>query len=98
MCESEILDACRSHRVNALAVEDSVVMAFPATWLKDTAKKHPVFALNLLSLISQHAHMAELEAEHQATMSAAQLVACFLQRLCVLYHFSPNGFDLPHAH
>ena len=30
MCEGEIMDSCRSHRVNAVPVEDSVVMAFPA--------------------------------------------------------------------
>ena len=41
--------------------------------------------------------MAEVEAEHQATMSAAQLVACFLQRLCVLYDYDPKGFDLPYS-
>lgn len=33
----------------------------------------------------------------QATMSAAQLVACFIQRLCVLYDFDPKGFDLPYS-
>ncbi len=97
MCESEILDSCRSHRVNAVPVEDSVVLEFPVAWLKEAAKKHNGFALNLLSLISQQAHLAEVEAEHQATMSAAQLVACFLQRLCVLYDFNPSSFDLPYS-
>ena len=28
-------------------------------------------------------------------MSAAQIVACYLQRLCVLYNFDPHGFELP---
>lgn len=97
MCESEILDSCRSHRVNAVPVEDSLVLEFPVFWLKEAAKKYNAFALNLLSLISQHAHLAEVEAEHQATMSAAQLAACFLQRLCVLYDFNPSGFDLPYS-
>lgn len=97
MCESEIMDSCRSHRVNAVPVEDSVVLEFPVGWLKDTAQKYNAFALNLLSLIAQQAHTAEVEAEHQATMSAAQLVACFLQRLCVLYDFNPQGFNLPYS-
>jgi CRP/FNR family transcriptional regulator, dissimilatory nitrate respiration regulator len=97
MCEGEILDSCRAHRVNAVAVEDSAIMEFPVGWLRDTAKQHSAFALNLLSLISNQAHMAEVEAEHQATMSAAQLVACFLQRLCVLYGFDPKGFELPYS-
>jgi len=97
MCEGEILDACRSHRTNAMPVQDSVVMEFPVAWLKEAARKHSAFAINLLSLISNQAHMAEVEAEHQATMSAAQLVACFLQRLCVLYDHDPKGFELPYS-
>ena len=97
MCEGEIMDSCHAHRVNAVPVEDSVVIAFPAAWLKEAAKKYNVFALNLLSLLAQQAHLAEVEAEHQATMSAAQLVACFLQRVCVIYDFDPKGFDLPYS-
>ena len=97
MCEGEIMDSCRNHRVNATAVNDSVIIEFPVSWLKETAKKHHAFALNLLSLISQQAHLAEVEAEHQATMTAAQLVACFMQRLCVLYDFKPEGFELPYS-
>lgn len=97
MCEGEIMDSCHGHRVNAVPVGDSVVMAFPAAWLKEAAKKYNIFALNLLSLLAQQAHMAEVEAEHQATMSAAQLVACFIQRLCVIYDFDPKGFELPYS-
>jgi CRP-like cAMP-binding protein len=97
MCKAEILDFCRAHRTNAVPVEDSVVIEFPVGWLKESAKKYSIFALNLLSRIAHQAHLAEVEAEHQATMSAAQLVACFLQQLCVLYHFDPKGFDLPYS-
>lgn len=97
MCEGEILDACRTHRVNAVPFEDSAVMEFPVGWLKEAARNHSTLALNLLSMISSQAHMAEVEAEHQATMTAAQLVACFLQRLCVLYQFDPQGFELPYS-
>ena len=96
ICESEILDACRNHRAHAKAVNDTKVMEFPLQWLKDSSRANSTFALNLLSLIAAHAHMAEVEAEHQATMTAAQLVACFLQRLCVLYEFDPKGFELPY--
>ncbi len=97
LCESEIMDSCRSHRVNALPVEDSVIMEFPVAWLKESARRYSALALNLLSLIAQQAHMAEVEAEQQASMSATQLVACFLQRLCILYDFDPKGFDLPYS-
>lgn len=95
--ESEIMDACHGHRVNAQAVEDVTVLEFPVSWLKESARNHGEFALNLLSQISSQAHLAQLEAEHQATMSAAQLVACFLQRLCVLHGFDPKGFELPYS-
>ena len=64
--------------------------------VKETARKYGSFAINLLSATDQ-VHLAELEAEHQANMFAAQLVACFLQRLCVLYDFNPKGFDLPYS-
>lgn len=97
MCEGEILDACRTHRVNAMPVEDAVVLEFPMIWLKETARQHSAFALNLLSLIAGQAHLAEIEAEHQAIMSAAQLVACFMQRLCILYNFDPQSFELPYS-
>jgi CRP-like cAMP-binding protein len=95
--EGEIMDKCCTHRMNAVAVEEAAVMLFPASWLKETAKQHSAFALNLLSSIAHQMHMAVLEAEHQATLSAAQLVACFLQRLCVLYGFDPHGFELPYS-
>ena len=95
--QNEIMDGCSRHRVNTVAIEDSVLMEFPITWLKETSRKNSTFALNLLSLISQQVHWAELEAEHQASMSAPQLVACFLQRLCVLYGFDPKNFELPYS-
>jgi len=97
LCESEIMDACTKHRANALAVEDAVLIEFPVSWIKENVRVNTTFALNLLSMISQQAHMAELEAEHQAHMSAPQLVACFLQRLCIMHDFNPKSFELPYS-
>ena len=97
LCEGEILDSCRTHRTNAVAIDEAQLLEFPVAWLKESAKSYGAFALNLLSLISQQTHLAEVEAEHQATMSAAQLVACFMQRMCVLYDFDPKGFELPYS-
>lgn len=97
LCESEVLDGGSVHRANAKAVEDTTLLEFTAPWLKENAKKYGAFALNLLSLISDQAHLAEVEAEHQANMTAAQLVGCFLQRLCTIYDFDPKGFDLPYS-
>lgn len=97
ICEGEILDSCRAHRASAEAVDAVTVLEFTQSWLKEASRKHGMFALNLLSSIAAQAHLAEVEAEHQATMSAAQLVACFLQRLCVLYDFDHKGFELPYS-
>jgi len=97
MCESEIMDSsCHAHRVNCVAVDNAVLMEFPAAWLKQAVRTNSALALNLLSSISQQAHLSEVEAEQQASMSAAQLVASFLQRLCVTYDFDPKGFVLPY--
>ena len=97
ICKTEILGAAIVHQVNAMATDDVVVIEFPMTWLKENAKKNSIFALNLLSAISRYALEAEIEAEHLATMSAAQLVACFLQRVCILHDFNPCGFELPYS-
>lgn len=97
LCESEIMDACRSHRASVKAVDESTLLSFPVNWLKDAAKAHTAFALNLLSRIAKQAHLAEVEAEHQATLSAAQMVACFLQRICVLHDLDYHDFELPYS-
>ena len=97
ICENEIMDSCKCHRMSAEAVEDVKIFEFPVNWLKESVKKHPDFALNLLSLIANKMYLAEIEMEHQATMSAPQLVACFLQRIAVLHDFDPKSFELPYS-
>ncbi|NDF11801.1 MAG: Crp/Fnr family transcriptional regulator [Proteobacteria bacterium] len=95
--KTEILQQVHKiHMVSALAVEDSVVLEFPAAWLKSIAQ-NPTVALNILSSLSQYIHMMELEVEHKSTMDTAQQLGCFLQRLCVLHNFDPKGFTLPYS-
>lgn len=84
------------HRVSAIAVDKCTVLEFPASWLRDIAK-HPTFALNILSAISEYAHMAELESEQRITMTAAQRLGCFLQRTYVVHGLNPKGFELPYS-
>lgn len=84
------------HRATAVAVEDVTVLEFPTKWLLDIAK-NPAFALNILSAISEYAHVVELEAEQRSTMTAAQRLACFLQRLCIMHGFDATGFELPYS-
>lgn len=92
----EILKTFKHHTLSACAVTDVDVLEFSAEWLRKIAS-HPVIALNILTTISQYAHMVEVEAEQKSTMSVAQRVGCFLQRLCVMHGFDPRGFDLPYS-
>jgi CRP/FNR family transcriptional regulator, dissimilatory nitrate respiration regulator len=94
--ETEILQLAPVHQFNALAVKDSVLAEFPAAWLRESAKHNGTLALNVLGMLSRRANIATLEAEHKTTMSAAQQIACFLERLCILHDFDPHGFDLPY--
>lgn len=92
----EILNALKTHTVNACALTDAVVLSFPADWLRQIAS-HPVISLNILSAVSRYAYMVEIEAEHKSTMSVAQRIGCFMQRLCVMHDFDPRGFELPYS-
>ena len=95
--ETEILQLSPTHKFNALAVKSSTLIEFPVSWLKDNIKRNGILALNVLGMLSRRAHIATVEAEHKATMTAAQQVACFLERLCILHDFDPHGFDLPYS-
>lgn len=95
--ERAIFEASGQHQADAQAVDDTVMMQFPLVWLKDSVKKYPQLSLNLLAQIALQADNAELEAEHQAQNSAARLVACFLQRMCIAHDFNPRGFELPYS-
>lgn len=92
----DILQAFHQHTASACAIDDVQVLEFPATWLKEIAK-HPVISLNILSSMSQYVHMVEIESEQKSTMSVAQRIGCFLQRLCVMHGFDPRGFELPYG-
>lgn len=93
----DIFERCHKyHRANAVAVEETTILEFPVKWLTDIVQ-NPIFALNILSAISEYAHVVELEAEQRTTMTAAQRLGCFLQRLCVIHGFDPAGFELPYS-
>lgn len=85
------------HMANAVATRASQVLEFSADWLRDNARKTGAFALNVLALLSQESRVAGVEAEHKSSMSAAQQVACFLERMCVLHGYDPRGFTLPYS-
>lgn len=95
--ETEILQLSPTHQFNALAIKNTTLVEFPVSWLKDNIQDNGALALNMLGMLSRRAHVATVEAEHKATMTAAQQVACFLERLCILHDFDPHGFDLPYS-
>jgi CRP-like cAMP-binding protein len=97
ICEDEILNTSAVHRLNAKAVENTVLIQFTSAWLRENVRKYNCLAFNLLNLMADHSHEFEVEAEQQATMSSAQLVACFLQKLCVLHKLDPAGYGLPYS-
>lgn len=95
--ETEILQLSPTHQFNALAIKDTTLAEFPVAWLKDNIRNNGTLALNVLGMLSRRNQIATIEAEHKATMTAAQQVACFLERLCILHDFDPLGFDLPYS-
>ena len=97
IAEFEILQSHPVFAFNAVAVKDSVIMEFSARWLQETVKGHGILALNLLVMIARRANTSVIEAEHKSTMSAAQQVACFLERFCMQHQYDPRGFDLPYS-
>jgi CRP-like cAMP-binding protein len=97
LCSDRICDPHSTHQFSAIAISDAVVLEFSKAWLKESVKKCSNFAVSLLAVISHRVHEAELEAEKQATMSAVQLVSCFLHELCLLHDFDPRGFELPYS-
>ena len=95
--DPDALQNKNNHIMNARAIKDTTLLAIPTTWFAENLKSYDNLASKFITLLSQRAQKALLDAEHQATMSATQLVACFLQDLCVSHHLDPHGFELPYT-
>jgi CRP/FNR family transcriptional regulator, dissimilatory nitrate respiration regulator len=95
--EVDILQSHPTHEVNAVAVKDTVALEISIGWFKENVKRNNLLTLNLSAILSRRLQAATIESEHKSTMTAAQQVACFLKRLCVLHDFDPHGFDLPYS-
>lgn len=93
----EVVSRQKLHQVNARAVEDCSLLEIPVPWMRQHLKDFDHMAEKLLASLSDRLNGAQLEAEHLTTMSASQMVACYLQKLCVLYNFDPHGFELPYT-
>ncbi len=86
-----------NHVMNAKALQNTTLLAVPMDWITSHLKSWDHLANKFLYLLAARAQEARLEAEHQATMNAAQIITCFLQHMCVAYGFDPCGFTLPYT-
>jgi CRP-like cAMP-binding protein len=86
-----------SHTMNARALEEVTLFTLPAGWIDENLQAYDHLARKFMALLALQVYQTQIETEHQATMNAAQIVACFLQHLCVLHKFDPRGFDLPYS-
>ncbi|MEQ1889178.1 MAG: Crp/Fnr family transcriptional regulator [Alphaproteobacteria bacterium] len=93
----EVVSGQNIHLANARAVDEVSMLEIPIPWLREHLKDFGNLAAHLLTGLAERLRSAEMEAEHLTTMSAAQIVACYLQKLCVLYNFNPHGFELPYT-
>ncbi|NCT41283.1 MAG: Crp/Fnr family transcriptional regulator [Alphaproteobacteria bacterium] len=93
----EIITKQDTHNKNARAVDDVLLLEIPTSWMLENLSNFDHMASHLMATLSDRLHSAQIEAEHQSTMSATQIVACYLQRLCILYGFDPDGFELPYS-
>ena len=94
---NEIITKEPLHTVNARAVDNAVLLEIPVGWMKEHLNDFDHMSAHLMAGLSDRLHSAQIEAEHQSTMSATQIVACYLQRLCLLYGHDPKGFELPYS-
>lgn len=94
---NEIMAKALYHNMNARAVDNTMLLKISVNWIKTHLNDFKYMSAHLLAGLSDRLHSAQIEAEHQATMSATQIVACFLQRLCLLYNFNPDSFELPYS-
>ena len=92
----DMLNAVESHTSSAKAVDKTILIDIPAPWVRQSLKNFNGLGEHLLEYVSKRLHQAQTEMEQRITMTAPQLIACYLQRLCFLYGFDPGGFDLPY--
>ncbi len=92
-----VTEQSTTHMKNARAVDDALLLQISVSWIKEHMNDFDHVSSHLMAGLSNRLHSAQIEAEHQSTMSCTQIVACFLQRICILYDFNPKGFELPYS-
>lgn len=90
----DVVGTLHWHTHNAKSLEAVQVLALPVKSVREIFKTHAVLTAHLMQGLSYRLNSAIIEAEHKATMSAAQVTACYLRRFCMLNSYNPQGFDL----
>lgn len=93
----ELAASQAEHAMNARAITDCSLLEIPISWMRENFNKLGNMAAKLLAVLADRLDDAQVEMEHHSTMSAAQILACYLQKLCVLYDYDPRGFVLPYT-
>jgi hypothetical protein len=92
----DMINDGETHASSAKAIDKTILVDIPALWIRQHFKSFDRLGEHLLEYVSKRLHQAQTEMEQRITMTAPQLIACYLQRLCFLYGFDPKGFDLPY--
>lgn len=95
--DPDALQHKQNHTMNARAIQDSTFLTLSLVWFDEHIKSYEGLQDSFFNLLAQRAQEAVIETEHQAVMNATQLVACFLQKLCVSHDLPPRGFDIPYT-
>jgi CRP-like cAMP-binding protein len=94
---AEITDIEPIHKASARAIEDTILIEIPMDWLRHNLKNFNHLMLKLFTRISHRLQKIDMEIERNSTMSASELITCFLHELCVVHDFDPRGFNLPYS-
>lgn len=87
----------RLHSINARTVTEATLLQIPIDGMRRFIKSCDHIAIKILILLARRLEDTQVENEHQATMNAAQIVACFLQHVCANHAFDPSEFKLPYT-
>lgn len=96
LCGSDIFLENRVTQSNARALEETVLVAIPISWIKENFLKFDHLCKKIMIIISRHLVTSQIEKEQQSSMTACQIITCYFQHLCASHKLNPAGFTLPY--
>jgi CRP-like cAMP-binding protein len=94
-CKTSAFATDAVHTTNAITVGEADILELPIGLFKESLLKYAALTRQFFADLAQFAHQKQIEVEQQATMTATEIVACFLRKTCSVYGLDPNGFKLP---